>query len=105
MAFNDQSQYPKGRVILTGLNTTPQVAFAVAAGKIKISHIEIATTAAARSVTFRAIDDSPIYMAPRIPANSTLVLPGFETDLNEGMEVLTDAAPADVTVTIFYFLP
>lgn len=103
MSYSDQSQFPKGRRFFSGVSSTPQTVFTVAEGRRKIAWIAIVGGAAARTVTFRAIDDTPIFTSARVAANTTMILAGWESVADEGMAVLTDSATADVAVTVFEF--
>lgn len=85
---------------ISSLTTTAQAV--VAAGSSKaFAYVTIAGGAADEIVIFRAVDNTPEYFRVAVPAGSTVVHPGFETDPDEGLEVVTASAAGDVTVAFF----
>lgn len=102
MAYDDFSQFPKGRTRYTDVDTTAQTIFT---GPGRVAGIHIRGGAAAEIVIFRAVDDSPVYFQHDIaatPASTYIPVSFFAED---GLEVLTASAAGDVEVTVFYWHP
>ena len=101
MAFNDFSEFPRGRTQVTSLTNTAQSVFT---GPGRVSGVVINGGANPEIVIFRANDDSPEYFRFDIAATSSVYIP-VRFFAEEGLEVLTATAAGDVTVTVFYFEP
>lgn len=71
--------------------STPQTVFE-AGTRVRISHIVIANASAGtNTVLLRAVDDSPIVVTVTLLAGVTIVIPGWQTDI-EGIEALSATA-------------
>lgn len=93
--------YPRRFTRVADVTSTPQTAFAANA-RIRFSHCVVAnTTGATQTVTFRAVDDSPDVLTVTLLTGTTVVVPGWQVDL-EGIEVLTATATAGLHITFFH---
>lgn len=103
MAYSHKTQFPRSFLQVVDVVTTAQPIFSASSGNFALSHLVVAnTTAAARTVIFRAVDNSPEVVRISLLANTTIVLPGWRVD-SEGLEVLDSAsAVAGVYCTAFY---
>jgi hypothetical protein len=99
------------RVSLTLLSTTAQTAFAASGvsgdtGGTVVLGVLLKGGAAARVVTFRAVDDTPVYFTVTVPAATTIQLNiPFQFPAVEGLELVTDSATADVSADLFFYKP
>lgn len=118
MPFSAKSEYPQGRIHLpagTDINDTP-VTFFTADQGAKISHILLSAATLSRKVYFYdgtgAAEVDGSLLTIQIPANSTVIVPGFDLasftkgGTRRAMTLTSDTlALIDVTCTVFYFLP
>lgn len=105
MAFNDFTEFPRGRKVISNLNSTPQTIFA-ANTSFKILRITISGSSGSttRRITFRGASGGATIVVASVPADQIMPLPGWQTDAL-GVEVLTDSGTTDVNITAFTVEP
>jgi glutathionyl-hydroquinone reductase len=103
MAYSHKTQFPRSFLQVVDVTTTAQPIFAASTGNYALSFLVVAnTTGAARTIMFRAVDNTPEVVRVTLLANTSIVLPGWRVDA-EGLEVVDAASvAAGVYCTAFY---
>ena len=105
MAFDDYSQFPRGRKVVIGLNSTPVTLFATNTS-VKITHIVFTGNngAADREIIIRKDGGGANVVVLRAFHEFTHFIPGWQTD-EDGLEALTDSATGDVDLFVYTVEP
>lgn len=100
MAYNHRTEFPRNVLHLADVTST---ATHIATTPTAFSRIEISNQdVAARTIVFRAIAGTPPILRMRVPASSSITVPGWLVD-SAGVEVLTvGSAAAGVHITVHY---
>lgn len=115
--FNDPSSFPVGRIYMApgvDINDTPFVFFTAAQGA-KIHHVTIHAGATARRVYFYdgtgAAEADGSFLTIRIPANGTVIVPGWDLEafkragVRRQMALTSDTVgTTDISCTVHYTL-
>ena len=102
MGYSDQSEYPSGRFTTAALTNAAQDV-GVAGEDVKVSHLIATGGAAAEIIIFRNSAGATEYFRLPVGIGETVIpAGGFEANLG-GLEVLTDSAAGDVSLTIFFW--
>lgn len=105
LAYNNKTQYPKTYIQVADINQTAQTVFAAVTGESRaISHIVISNNAGAtKTAIFRAVDNTPEVVRVVLLTGTSIVIPGWRTDVSEGLEVIdTGNNTAGMYCTVFY---
>lgn len=100
--IDTQYIFPSGISWVTGLTNSYQTLL-LGGKKYKITHIVFSGGAAAKFVDIAKIGTPSTIFRVGVPANDTVVLPGWDTDTG-GIRVRTTSAAGDLDVTAFYVL-
>jgi len=102
-AFSDYTQFPRGRKVISNLDSTPVTVFA-AGTNFKITHFQISGDNTERLVTFRPVGGGTTILTIHARDGNSVTFPGWQTD-EDGVEVLTDSATNDINITMFTVEP
>jgi len=108
--WGNKTLIANARVSISALSSTAQTAFAASGisgdqGNQVIIGVILRGGAAQRVVTFRAVDDAPVYFAVSVPVAGLIMPFPFAFPAVEGLEVLTDSVTADVGIDFLYYKP
>jgi len=102
LSFSDQTQFPRGRKVLSNIDSTAVELFAV---NTSFKIVNIVTSAPERrQITFREVGGGPTIVIFNAFEDSSSFWPGWQTDA-AGVEVLTNSGTNDTDITVFTVEP
>ncbi len=88
MAYNDQTEFLRGQFY----DAAVTAAVTVDTGVIRVGRVILTAGASACVVTFREVDDAPVFFTVKVPADRTVVF--YDGVRYPNLEVLSDNACA-----------